>query len=186
MHRFEGGITMRSKQLVVLVIVATLSFAVGSTIALAAGATAKAGLEQAQQTATKWKADAALVNISTLAANMDGTAQKWGYMFYSAKAKLGYTVDVRDGKIAETVEVGPYISDPIGGNFVDSPQAMEEAKKEGLKVKGKPGMSLLIMGQATKTPGAYWTVSGYMAGEVSVTIDAKTGKFSARQEVPKM
>ncbi len=178
---------MRLKQLAIFVIVAGLAFGLGPTSAFGAGATAKAGLAQAQQAANKWKADAVLVNISTLTGNMDGTATKWVYMFYSAKAKQGYTVDVQDGKVIDTLEVTPHIKDPVGGNFVDSPQAMEEAKKNGFKVKGKPAMSLLVMGQATKTPGAYWTVGGgYTAGEVNVLIEAKTGKFSARQEVPKM
>jgi len=175
---------MRSKQLTLFLIVSVLAFNLGQTPAFAADATAKAWLAQAQQTANKWKADAALVNISTLTASMDGTANKWTYMFYSAKAKQGQTVDIQDGKIVETLEVSPYIKDPVGVGFVDSPQAMDEAKKNGLKVKGKPAMSLLVMGQATKKPGAYWTVGGgYTPEGVSVMIDAKTGKFFTRQEV---
>lgn len=68
--------------------------------------------------------------------------------------------------------------------FADSPQAMAEAKKNGLKVNGKPPMSLLIMGQATEKPGSYWTIGGgYMPGEVSTIIDAKTGKFFSSQKV---
>ena len=175
---------MRPKPLAIIAVVAPLFFAAVPATALAAGATAKAGLAQAQQAATKWKADAALANVSTLAASTDGTAQKWAYLFFSAKAKLGYAVDVADGKVVETLEVRPHISDPIGGEFIDSPQAMAEAIKNGLKTKGKPAISLLIMGQATKNPGAYWSVGGgYLPGEVGVMIDARTGKFFARQEI---
>ncbi len=128
--------TLRLKQPAIFMIVAALAFGLAPAPAFAEGATAKAWLAQAQQAANKWKADAALVYISTLAGNFDGTSKKWGYMFYSAKAKQGYTVDIQDGKIIETLEVNPWITDPVGGNFVDSSQAIEEAKKNGLKVKG--------------------------------------------------
>lgn len=177
---------MRLKQLAIIVIVTALAFGLDTTPTFAAGAAAKAWLAQAQQAANKWKADAALVNISTLAANMDGTANKWGYMFYSAKAKQGYTVDVQDGKIIETLEVNPWITDPVGGDFVDSPQAMMEAKKNGLKVKGKgkPAMALMMMGQATKNPWTAWSVVVYEKGGISILIDGKTGKFSSKHEVP--
>lgn len=175
---------MISKQLAIFLIVVALVFAVGQTLALAADTTAKAGLAQAQQAAKKWKADAALVNISTLTGNMDGTANLWTYTFHSPKAKQGYMVDVKDGKIVETLEVHPYIKDPVGGEFIDSPQVTAEARKNGLTVKGKPAMSLLIMGQATKNPGVYWTVGGgYTPGEVNVIVDAMTGKFFTRHEV---
>lgn len=151
--------------------------------AMAAGMTAKAGLKDATAEAQKWQKDAVLVNVSTLQANSDGTAAKWGYMYYSAKAKKGYTVDVKDGKIVETLEVNPYIKDAVG-EFVDSDKAMQEAKKNGLKVKDKPAMSVIVMGQATKQPGAYWSVvGGYEKGDVSVVLDGKTGKFSYKQEI---
>ena len=64
-------------------------------------------------------------------------------------------------------------------------QAMAEAKKNGLKVKGKTAMSLLVMGQATKSPCACWSVvGGFEKGDVSVVIDGKTGKFSYKQTMP--
>lgn len=152
--------------------------------ATAADGTARAWLEQAQQAAVKWNSDAVLVNISTLNAGMNGTAKKWMYMFYSARAKQGYTIDIQDGRITGTLEVRPYINDPVGKDFVDSPQAMEEAKKNGLKVRENKAMSLLVMGQATKTPGISWTVGGgYMPGEVNVIVNARTGKLFTRQEV---
>lgn len=115
---------------------------------------------------------------------MDGTAHKWTYMFYSPTAKKGYTVEVQNGQIVETLEVCVRIKNPIGEVFFDSQKAMAEAKKNGLKTKGKPVMSLLVMGYATKNPVTFWTVSGgFTAGDVNVRIDARTGKFSMRQEV---
>ncbi|MEW6184896.1 MAG: hypothetical protein AB1585_04050 [Thermodesulfobacteriota bacterium] len=147
-----------------------------------AGTTARAGLEQAQQAAKKWKADALLVGISTYGAAMDGTSSKWTYAFFSPKANQGYMIDIREGNMAEPLEVRPHIKGGVGTNFLDSPRIMEEAKKNGLKIKGKPILSLLVMGQATGRPGPYWTVGGdFSEGEVSVIIDAKTGGLLKKQ-----
>ena len=170
---------MTKRPLITLLLVA---FTALPLCAMSAGMTAKAGLKDAAAGAQKWKEDATLVNVSTLQANPDGTAEKWAYMFFSAKAKQGYSVDVKGGKVVETLEVNPYIRDAVG-EFVDSDKAMAEAKKNGLKVKDKPAMSVLVMGQATKQPGAYWTVGGgYQPGDVGVVLDAKTGKFLYKQE----
>ena len=171
---------MTKKSFIILLLVAFIALPLSG---MAAGMTAKAGLAQANASSQKWQKDAVLVNVSTLQANSDGTAAKWGYMYYSAKAKKGYTVDVKDGKIVETLEVNPYIKDAVG-EFVDSDKAMQEAKKNGLKGKGKAAMSLMVMGQATKQPGTYWNViGGYEKGDVGVTLEAKTGKFSYKHEI---
>jgi nucleoside 2-deoxyribosyltransferase len=151
----------------------------------AAGQTAKAGLAQANAEAQKWRKDAVLVNVSTLQTDSDGTAAKWGYMYYSTKGKMGYSVDVKGGKIAGTMEVNPHIKDAVGAEFVDSDKAMSEAKKNGLTLKGKAAMSLIVMGQATKKPWVSWSiVGGYEKGDVSVLVDGKTGKFSSKQTMP--
>lgn len=151
----------------------------------AASMTAKTGLAQAAAEAQKWQNDAVLVNVSTLQANPDGSAAKWTYMFYSSKKKQGYSVDVKDGKIVETLEVNPYIKDAVGKEFVDSDKVMAEAKKNGVKVNGKAAMSLLVMGQATKSPGIAWSVvGGYEKGDVSVLLDGKTGKFASKSVIP--
>lgn len=171
---------MTRSSLITLMLVAFIALPLSG---MAGGMTAKAGLKDATAEAQKWQKDAVLVNVSTLQVNSDGTAAKWGYMYYSAKAKKGYTVDVKDGKIVETLEVNPYIKDAVG-EFVDSDKAMQEAKKNGLKGKGKAAMALIVMGQATKQPGAYWNVSGgYETGDVGVVLEAKTGKFSYKQEI---
>jgi nucleoside 2-deoxyribosyltransferase len=169
----------------IIVVVLALITLLAATAVDAAEATAKAGLKDAIAEAQKWQKDAVLVNVSTLQANSDGTAAKWGYMYYSAKAKKGYTVDVKDGKVVDTLEVNPYIKDAVSAEFVDSDKAMAEAKKNGLKIKGKAAMSLLVMGQATKYPCTCWSVvGGYEKGDVGVLIDAKTGKFSSKSVMP--
>jgi hypothetical protein len=46
-------------------------------------------------------------------------------------------------------------------------------------------MSLLVMGQATKGAGTFWSVSGgYAKGALAVVVDAKTGKLAYKQEMP--
>lgn len=173
---------MTRRTLITLLLVAFTALPLSAE---AAGMTAKAGLVQATAEAQKRQKDAVLVNVSTLQASPDGSAEKWGYMFYSAKAKRGYTVDVKDGKIVETLDVNPYIKDAVGKEFVDSDKVMAEAKKNGLKVKGKAAMSLMVMGQATKSPGIAWSVvGGYEKGAVSVLVDGKTGKFSSKSVMP--
>ena len=170
-----------NRRLIALILMA-LAFLFSNVSALA-GTTAKTGLAQAAASAKKWQADAVVTSISTLAADSNGTSDKWSYMFYSPKAKKGYTVDIRGAKL-ETLEVNPYVTDSIGNDFVDSDKAMQEAKKNGLKTKDKPAMSLMLMGQATKQPGVYWSVGGgYLPGDVSIMVEAKTGKFAHRQQV---
>ena len=68
---------------------------------------------------------------------------------------------------------------PIGDEFVDSDKAMELAKKSGLKGEN-PMMGLNVLGTGST---AYWTVTGgYTTGDVSVVLEAKTGKL-LRSEV---
>ncbi|NJD63244.1 MAG: hypothetical protein FIA93_11080 [Deltaproteobacteria bacterium] len=167
-----------------IAVAVALAALLAASAATAADTTAKAGFASAATAAQQWQKDAVLVNVSTLQADADGKAAKWGYMYYSPKSKRGYTVDVKGGKVVETLEVNPYVRDAVG-EFVDSDKAMAEARKSGLKIKGKTPMSLMMMGQATKSPGVYWSVSGGIRkGDVSVLVDGKTGKFSYKQAMP--
>jgi len=153
--------------------------------AAAANDTARAGLAAAAASAKKWQSDAALVSVSTLAADASGRAAKWDYLFHSPKATQGYSVEIKGGKIAGTLEVRPHVKDPVGQEFVDSGQAMAEAKKNGLVLKGKAAMSLIVMGQATAKPGPYWSVvGGYDTNDVSVVLEGRTGKFAYSQKMP--
>jgi len=172
---------MRSKRLALLSFLTVVAFSLCSSLAYAAGATAKAGLAQAQESAMKWKTDAVLVQLSTLSGNMDGTAEKWRFLFHSPQAKKGYKVDVKEGKIDQTLEVSSLFKDVLDADFIDSAQAMAEAKKNGLKGKGRSMMTLHIMLKGTKNQGPYWNIVGDMAEGKSTIIDAKTGKFFRHQ-----
>lgn len=158
-----------------------LAGGIAASEAHAAGATAKGGLKVAVEAAQKWQADAVLTSVSTWRAGADGKAAKWNYMFFSPKTRKAYSVDVKNNKAIETMEVNPHIKDGVG-EFVDSDKAIQEAKKNGLK--GKPdAMSVIVMGQGTKNPACYWSiVSQSGSAMVSFVIDGKSGKFSYKQE----
>jgi len=172
---------MKSKRLSLFLLMNVVAFSLCSSLAFGTGTTAKAGLAQAKESARKWKAETALVQISTLSGNMDGTAEKWSFLFHSPQAKKGYKVDVKDGKIAQTLEVSSSFTDAVDGDFIDSAQAMAEAKKNGLKGKGRSMMTLHIMLKGTKNQGPYWIIVGDMAEGKTTIIDAKTGKFFRHQ-----
>ncbi|MFZ1744733.1 MAG: hypothetical protein WAU17_02340, partial [Nitrospirales bacterium] len=142
---------MKSKQCILFPLLTLIALSLCSSPAFAGGETAKAGLAQAQESATNWHADAALVQIITLSGNMDGTAEKWSFLFHSPQAKKGYKVNVKDSKIDQMLEVSASFTDVVDGDFIDSAQAMTEAKKKGLKGKSRAMMTLHVMLQGTKS-----------------------------------
>jgi len=172
---------MRTKSLTLFSLLTVIALFLCSSLAYAAGATAKAWLAQAQESAIKWQADATLVQISTLSGNMDGTAEKWSFLFHSPQAKKGYKVDVKQSKIAQTLEVSSSFTDALDGDFIDGAQVMVEAKKKGLKGKNRSMMTLHVMLQGTKSQGAYWNIVSDLAEGRSTLIHAKTGKFFRHQ-----
>ncbi len=173
---------MRAKQLTLCSVFTIFVIACYHFPALADGNTAKAGLAQAQANAKKWKADATLVQLLTLTGNADGTADKWTYVFHSPEAKQGYNVYVSNGKVVQELEVSASFTDSVSSDFVDSAEVIVEAKKKGLKMKGKVMMMLHIMLQGTKNEGAYWNILGDMTEENSMIFDAETGKFYKLQK----
>jgi hypothetical protein len=173
---------MRAKQLTLYSIFTIFVIACYQSPALATDNTAKAGLAQAQASAKKWKADATLVQLLTFTGNADGTADKWTYVFHSSKAKRGYNVNVSDGKVVQALDVSASFTNSVSSDFIDSVEVIAEAKKNGLKVKGKAMMMLHVMLQGTKNEGAYWNILGDMTEENSMILDAKTGKFYRQQK----
>jgi hypothetical protein len=151
--------------------------------AFAGEATARAGFPQAQASAITWRADAVLVQIITVSGNMEGTAEKWSFLFHSPQAKKGYKVDVKDSKIDQTLEVSSSFTDVVDEDFIDSTQVMTEAKKKGLKGKSRAMMTLHVMLQGTKSQGPYWNIVSDQAEGRSTLINAKTGKFFRHQKL---
>jgi hypothetical protein len=165
----------------VIVVVAVMG---GSSVS-AAGTTAKTAFDKALVAAQQWQRDAVPVSISALSVQPDGTAATWSYIFYSPQRKQGFTVATKEVEIVDHGEVTAYLTEEIGKEFVDSDQALTEAGKNGLSGSSDTTMSLVVMGQATDSIGPYWTVSrGFGTGDVSVVVDARSGKFSFRNEMP--
>ncbi len=172
---------MRSTRPIRFSIMFVVAFSLCSSQVVAGGMTAKAGFSQAQESARKWKADAVLVQIITVSGNMDGIAEKWSFLFHSPQANKSYKVDVKDSKIDQTLEVSPSFIDAVDGGFIDSAQAMAEAKKKGLKGKIRAMMTLQVMLQGTKSQGAYWNIVSDQPEGRSTLINANTGKFFRHQ-----
>jgi hypothetical protein len=148
--------------------------------------TARAGLAAATAAAQKWQPDAVLTGVSTMRASPDGHAGNWDYMFHSPNSGKACTFTFAGDQLVDQVEVRPHLTDRVIANFVDSTDAAATAKASGLDTKGQPlVMSLLVMGQATKQAGTFWSVSGgYAKGALAVVVDAKTGKLAYEQEMP--
>lgn len=153
------------------------------SFAFAGGAgTARSGLTKTVPIAKKWKADAVLTGISSLDVNSDGTAAWWIHGFLSPSTKKHLMVTVKADRI-DTTEVSKGFSNPIGDTFMDSDKAMQEAKKNGLKGKN-PSMGLNVLGTG-KNAGLFWTVTGgFEKGDVSVTLDGRTGKLIRKEVIP--
>jgi len=165
-----------------LVAATVLLATLGVPLAGTAAPTAKAALVPAAAEATKWQPDATLTSVSTMSVMPDGTAASWMYAFYSPKTKKFLSVTIKGGK-SDSLEVQKGLTDPVGTDFIDSDKAMQEAKANGLRGK-TPSMALTFMGNI-KQPTTFWTVTGgFASGDVSVILEAKTGKLFSKNPIP--
>ena len=110
--------------------------------------TARSGLDTAQDAATSWSSDAQLIYLENdEEVTIDGTAVRWGYLFYSERKgeARGYTV--RDGKILEATDLEfDFEAPPVSAKWIDSRQALAAAeKKAGEKYRTKHGGHLATM-----------------------------------------
>lgn len=167
------------KMMGVFFVLSTVIFVTGA--ATAAGKTARSYLSRATESAKSWQGDALLTQISSGSVMEDGRSEEWIYSFYSSKSKKWFNVSIRNEKI-EGVEVGFGKKDPVTDQFLDSDKAMQEAKAQGLKGRA-PGMSLSVFDFSGKG-GSYWMVSGgYEKGDVTIILEAKTGKLFSRNVI---
>ena len=159
--------------------------------ALAAGAatlaasTAKAVLPQVAEAAKKWKSDAVITHVSTLAGKPDGKASAWLYTVYSPSANKSAVVTAQDTKVALEEVLRNTSIDAIGTDYLDSDKALDAARKAGLKTgSGDIMFGLTLFGKATRKPAIYWTVTVMGAdGMSSVTLDSKDGTLIKRDDV---
>lgn len=172
---------MMSIRRALIALVSAGMFSTFPSSAIAAGAGARAGLAQAQAQSLAWKPDAVLVQVMTIAGNADGTAEKWNYLFHSPRAKRGYRVVVKAGKVDSTLETSSGLTDPLDPVFIDSTKAIVEASASGLKMKNGSMMDLHTMLTRTKREGPYWNIFGDEEETRATVIDARTGKFHGRR-----
>ena len=147
----------------------------------------RAGLDVATAAAHAWAPDAALVyveNDETL--NAGGTAERWGYLFYSATESQARVYSIREGKIltAENFDV-KIEAPPLAQQWIDSGMALAIAeKKAGVdfreKHEGQVSSMLLMRGVFNeKNPDqTTWTVvyTAPDAPSLFVVVDALEGK----------
>ncbi|MBE0566767.1 MAG: hypothetical protein IH621_12450 [Krumholzibacteria bacterium] len=148
---------------------------------------ARAGLDLATDAARIWAPDARLVyleNDEDLTGQ--GTAARWGYLYYSPErdAARGYTV--RQGRIAEAADLGfAFPAPPLPETWIDSGAAVAAAEQEhGRRFRqeqgGRLGSALLIRGALhdQRPDAATWAVV-YVSdtgAPLTVVVDAATGK----------
>ena len=149
--------------------------------------TARAGLELAKDAAHSWSPDAQLIYIENdeMVAT-DGTAVRWGYLFYSGSKGKARGYSIRDGKILEAADLGfGFEAPPLPDDWIDSERALAAAeKKAGAKYRAEHGGSLstmlLVRGAFhDKKPNATtWAFVYTSDAEPSliVIVDAKKGK----------
>lgn len=93
---------------------------------------ARAGLDLASAAASMWAQDAFLVYLENDEALDDlGSADRWGYLFYSPSLEKARSYSVRDGKIlvAENLEM-QFEAPPVAGDWIDSARALEVAEQK--------------------------------------------------------
>ncbi len=114
---------------------------------------ARAGLEVARDAAASWAPDAQLVYLENdEMVGPDGTAIRWGYLFYSPVKAKARSYSVREGKVLEAADLGfDFEAPPLAGEWIDSHAARVAAEeKAGEKYcrefNGRLAAMLLIRG----------------------------------------
>ncbi|MBX3334379.1 MAG: hypothetical protein KF876_09655 [Nitrospira sp.] len=150
---------MRLNKIFVLIVSILSVTVILSQVALADPGTAREWLPAAIKSAQSWKADAKLVQVTTLEAFANGSAKRWSYIFFSESSKKGYKVHVREGKVGPNQALMPDVTLEVPLEFVDSSLAMEEAKRKGATSSDGIGMILQYSKQGLKEEGLYWNVT---------------------------
>jgi hypothetical protein len=149
--------------------------------------TARSGADIARDAARSWAEDARLIYLENdEAVGADGTADRWGYLFYSEDKGEARGYSVRDGKILEASDLGfDFEAPPLPEEWVDSgPVLIAAEKKAGRKYRtehaGRIEAMLLIRGALhEREPDATtWAVvyTSDTAPALVVVIDAARGK----------
>jgi hypothetical protein len=158
---------------------------------LAAGSptpfTARTGVDLSEAAAHAWAADAQLIYIENDDdLGDDGTAVRWGYLFYSPTLDQSRAYSIRNGKIvqAENLQM-KFQAPPLAREWMDSGAALEAADRQvgrafREKHQGHLSAMLLMRGafQDADPDPTTWTLV-YSAPHVAslfVMVDASAGK----------
>jgi len=147
---------------------------------------ARAGLEAAADAARAWAADARLVYLENDEdVRPDGTAARWGYLFYSVRAGQARGYSIRDGRLQEAADLGfDFDAPPLSEEWVDSGTALVAAeKKAGARYRaecgGRLATMLLIRGafHDDEPDATTWTLvyTAEHAPALFVVVDAASG-----------
>lgn len=162
------------------IVVAALAALTVAGAAPPPGPTARSQVANAAAIAKKWRPDAVLTHVSSLAVNPDGTAKWWMYTYYAPQTKKTLNITITPGAPLDTLEVPNTSKVPIGDEWVDSDKALQTAKQHGLKGSSL-SVGLVVMGF---TGDPVWAVNGGFAeGDVSVMLNGKTGAFIRQQVI---
>jgi hypothetical protein len=109
---------------------------------------ARSGVEIATDAARTWAADARLVYLENdEALGPDGTATRWGYLFYSHSRGKARGYSVKNGALEEAADLGfDFDAPPVADAWIDSGEALAiAAKKAGTKYCIENGGRLATM-----------------------------------------
>jgi hypothetical protein len=148
---------------------------------------ARGGLDLAFAAARAWAGDAALVYVENDEdLGVDGTAGRWGYLFYSPSTEKARMYSVREGRIvvAENLAM-KFDAPPLAREWLDSGAALAAAERDAgaafrAEYGGGAGTMLLMRGafHGDDPDRTTWTLVYTAPGVPSlfVVVDAADGK----------
>jgi len=132
-----------------------LALAVGAVLAVPTGAgaddpvlhTARDGESLARDAAAVWADDARLVYIENDEPLAElGTAERWGYLFYSPSRDAARAYSVKGGKIRTATDLGfDFEAPPLPSEWIDSAAALAAAEEKGREFREKHGAQVRAM-----------------------------------------
>jgi hypothetical protein len=145
---------------------------------------ARTGLDAATNAAHSWATDAQLVYLENdEIVGPDGSAARWGYLFYSESRGKARGYSIRDGKLDEATDLDFDVeAPPVSDDWIDSGKALAVAEQKGgarfcVETGGRLATMLLIRGAFhEQTPNATtWAVvyESPTAPSLFVVVDAK-------------
>lgn len=159
----------------------------GVTGAQAAGLTARAGLDQAQQVVAGWQADAALTSVGTTVLAEDGTAIMWQYSFLSPATSTCARVILLAGQAPRMQDLGACSPLPVvAADFVDSPAMLQAAVGGGFEPAEQSDANLVFTHDRAAPERECWvvhTIADFDPDKAVMRgwcVDPGTGRFVTR------